>query len=193
MTTVDDAALALWLAGALDPDDALEVTEWLEASPEARRRLPALRFEAEAPPVGAWRIPPPALGCRVGLVAPAVMGDGDVRAGERFALWLDPVSPADDFDVVVLRREADGWQVLAPGSAEERFPLSAFPREPDGRHRIDLLARGPAGPQRWAIALMSSRAPIDWSRPPETRWATLQQDIARGVAPVASFAVDVED
>lgn len=194
MTSLDDLTLHLHLAGILDPDQALEVKERLQALPEARTRLARLVAATELEhPVSPWQIPPPGLGWPSRASAADVMSGEGIRVGERFCLTLAPIEAPDDVDVVILRREDGQWQVLAPRSAEERFPLSAFARDADGRHRIDLMARPPTGRQRWAVALMPRATEVDWKAPEDTRWQTIQRGIAEGAITVSSIDVTVSD
>lgn len=198
MTPQSDVRLLAWLAGALEPGDALVVQEAVAAEPALAARAAQLRARLD-PPAAAprrWRVPPPRVaGGRAGLSirrAPTATMSTEpesVRAGERFRLRIAPLDRPADRLLVVLYRGAADWEVVFPATPEEAVALSVLPAKPDGARYLDLVAR--AEPQqRWAVALpLRADAAPDWAAPPAARWAALQETLRAGATPIASAAL----
>lgn len=186
--------LALLEHDLLDPDDALDLRQRLAARPAPPRR-PAPRRTPRAPRRAAWRLPPPAMGWPARLAAPAVLGSADaVRVGDRFQILLEDRQDAAQCILVVLCRVGLGdWEVRSPRLPGRLTPLSKCRKTAEGSRQIDLLASGPTGRQRWAIALIPAPLPVDFSKPAPQRWADIQQRIARGEVSVSSVDIDVID
>lgn len=190
--SLTDATLHAWMAGALEPPDALRVEEALRQDPALLSRVSVLRAELIEAPTDPWRIPPPGVpGGRVGLqLRPhqvAVFGGG-LRPGDRFELRIPALLDADTRRVVVLRQHADGWQVLFPTTPEERVALAELPLA-DGEHVLEVSAGPQAGTQRWAVALPPLSTAIDWAADELTRWRDTLKAIAAGEVPCASAEV----
>ena len=205
-TATRDRDLLFDAEGLLDPDEAADMAERLEADPALRDRLIVLlAATADALPAAvadgappAWRLPPPGLGWRADLGAPAVMDAGRsadprvVRQGRRVQLHLEPVPDPDAGEVLVLHRLPErGWSVVFPRTPEERTPLSRLRRAEDGRWQVDLVASGPAGPQRWAVVLAPLALAGDWDAPEAARWLPLQAALARGEVSAATVHLEV--
>lgn len=190
---VGDTQLALYQQGLLDPCAEAEVAARLAHSPALRQRLDDLALAPdplpERAPLG-WRVPPPGLGHAMAARRPDLLGDGPVRVGDRFQITLPDTGADTDREVVVLRRVQDDWEVVAPTGPASRAPLTLFPAQ-DGARVLDLLAVGPPGQQRWAVALPPRDFPVDWDRPLSTRWRGLQKAIASGLVPIGSVSITV--
>lgn len=208
MSTPSDVRLLAWLAGALEPGDALVVQEAVSADPALAARAAQLRSRLDPPAAAAprraaarsWRVPPPRVaGGRAGLSirrAPTATMSTEpesVRAGERFRLRIAPIDRPDDRLLVVLYRGGADWEVVFPAAPEEAVDLSVLPAEPDGARNLDLVAR--ADPQqRWAVALpLRADAAPDWAAAPDARWAALQDALRSGAAPIASATVTLSN
>ncbi len=192
MARPGDDTLLLYLAEALDPGAQAAVESWLRDHPALRERLEALR--AEADPVlgeGGLRIPPPGFGLELSAGQPRVMGPTVLRVGDRFQIHLAPRPVPEADGVVVLRDLGAGWQVLTPSQPERALRLARLPVDDDGRHRVDLVARPPAGRQRWAVALLPvDDLPVE---PPGGRdaWAFLHRGLESGEIPVGVVEIDL--
>lgn len=192
---MNDRDLILYLDGLLDPDEAQTVAEALAASDELRARA-ALLGPTPIPtlsPPSPWRLPPPGAGWTLKTRTPLVMSaTTTVRIGRRFQIHLPDVPDPEDRQVIVLRRdEDDAWAVLSPRSPNQQLPLSRLPPTDDGGWSIDLLASGPPGRQRWAIALPPRDLPLEWRAAEDIRWAGLQNLLHQGGCPVFSIDIDV--
>lgn len=177
----DQATLLLFEAGALDPGQAALVAAWLARYPGDRATLSELDLVDSG-----WRLPPPGLGLGLAAGMPPVMSPPRLRPGDRHQLLLAARPDAAERLVVLLRRGDGGWQVDAPGTIAECLTLDRFPTEADGRHRIELVARGPAGRQRLAVALPRADQPLDWAAALDRRWAALLAGLANGSVPVGT-------
>lgn len=167
-----DAQRILLAAGVLDPDEALEAAE---RGGRADGPVPAYPL---VPP--AWRVPPPGLGLPLRTSLPAVMaGDDAVPIGERFVVRVP--FQGTEREVVVLRRTEGTWEVLAGP-----VPLGRLACDAEG-HRLDLVARGPSGRQRWAVALLTVGTELHGDAP----WYGLQRAIATGEAEIGAVEVEV--
>ena len=186
--------IALLQHDMLDPEDAQELRERLTAQPPSPRPLRTAPRRSRR-----WRLPPPAMGLQATASHPAVFGstsDAEVQEGhaplsvskgERFCMSIRDLPDAARRVVVVLRRCGAGdWEVRSPQREGRLTRLDQFERTEDGFRTIQLLASGPAGLQRWALALVPEPLDVDWSVPPDQRWAALQEAILRGQVPVAS-------
>ena len=190
--SLTDATLHAWMAGALEPPDALVVEEALSEDPALLARVSALRTEITQPVADPWRIPPPGVpGGRVGLQLRshhvAVFGGG-LRPGDRFELRIPPLEDSDSRRIVVLRQQAEGWRVLFPTEPEDRVVLAELPLA-DGEHVLELSAGPVAGVQRWAVALPPLSTAIDWAADELSRWHHTLQAVASGEVPCASAEV----
>ena len=173
---VTDRTLRRYLAGAMDPGRREELEAALAVSSTLRARLAGLVASTVSDEPSAWRVPP------VGAPGPwslspmvqagAAMSDEDAVAGDYVELRFQAPAALDAADVFVLERLADGdWEVL--------FPASAFPREPDGRLRLDVvLNAGSTG--RIAVALVPSDVSVAWSEPAPARWVELLTALGEG-------------
>lgn len=167
-----DDRIVLWRAGVLDPDEALDVAERVGDVTPAE--------EDGASSGSPWRVPPPGLGLRLSASLPAVMTqDAAVPIGERFVVRVPERNGA--CDVVVLRRDGQGWDVLAGPVA-----LGRLAKDDEG-HRLDLVARGPSGVQRWAVALLPPGTELHGDTP----WYGLQRAIATGRAEIGAVEIEV--
>ncbi|MEL6348702.1 MAG: hypothetical protein AAFV53_36700 [Myxococcota bacterium] len=201
ISPLGDARILAWLVGALEPGDALAVSEQIAADATLAVRASALSARLDRPAAAkAWRIPPPgipggAARLQVRTHAAAVMSDAQaVRPGERFRLQLGSLPDASRRLMVVLYRaeHSEGWSVIFPTSTDECVTLDELPAEPDGSRYLDLVAGEQPGEQRWAVALPSrDELVIDWTAPPAERWAVLQARIRDGSVPVASVQIGV--
>ena len=189
----EDAAF-LYANDLLDPEDALEF--------EQRHGRAAAAREVTPLPASPWRIPPPRMGFdlqagRRAAFAERSTAEDDrlqVRIGDSFQLICPSIEAPEHRLVVLLRRiEGEDWTVQSPARPAQLIHLSQLPREPDGTWRLDLRATGPAGLQRWALALPSDDLPIDWLAPPEQRWAALQRGIASASVPTAALEIVTTD
>lgn len=183
--------LALLEQDMLDPDDAWELRQRLAA--RAPSPAPLRQRRTASPCRSAWRIPPPGMSRTVRAHRPAVLGGADkVAIGHRFQLHIpDMPAPASHMLVVLRRCGLADWAVLSPIAVDRFTTLSQCRMTPDGQRQIDLLASGPTGPQRWAIALVPTSLEIDWSLPAATRWAAVQRNIKQGTLPIVSIDIDV--
>lgn len=191
MPTLSDATLLLYVAEALDPADAAMVRDAVAADPTLRTRLDALEKDlALLPGPASFRIPPPGLGLQASAGQPAVMGPASLRVGDSFQVHLEPRPAPEQDGVVVLRDLGEGWQVVSPARPAEAVSLARLPVESDGRHRVVLLARPPAGRQRWAVALvpLGRATPSD---PPDAPWLDLQRGLADGSVPVGVVEIEL--
>lgn len=178
--------LVLYVAGLLNPPDEAEVADRLASSPALRRRLARIRRPAASASAG-WCLPPPGLGMPLTLPGHEVLSVVTVQSGACFHMELPDRDDAAAREVVVLRREAGRWEVLAPRRADERARLDEFSMVGKVR-RITLVARG-AGPQRWAVALPPWREERDPAAP--DAWADLILALEAGEVPVGSVDVEV--
>jgi hypothetical protein len=186
---------ALLAHDLLDPDDAHELRQRLAAQrPKARRTT-----RTAAPTQrSTWRIPPPAMGWPARLRSPSVLGGTQqeatqqVRIGDRFQIHIDDLPDADQQILVVLQRIglAD-WTVLSPVSDSRLHTLSSCRLSPEGARKIDLLARGPVGRQRWAVALLPAPIDVDFTLPAPQRWSGVQRLISQGGVRISAVDVDV--
>jgi len=185
---VTDRTLRRYLAGAMDPGRREEIEAALAASPRLRERLALLVATTIRDEPSAWRVPPP--GARGPFaIAPEVrtavaMGEDGFQDDDYIELrFLAPEGLAGHRLALLERGEGGDWTVLYPQSAEEDRPLSAFPREADGRVRMDVALGGP-GLHRLAVAFVPEGMEIDWSAAPVARWAGLQEALSEGRIPV---------
>ena len=156
---IESTLLAAWAADALDPARKAEVDVALAESEALRARALAMRASFEPPPAAPtrWRVPPPGLGLPITASPVAVL---DLRP-TRVRVEL----PVDRRTVVLLRREAAGWEV-----AGVLGPVAS----------IDL-----AVDCEWAVAL----AEPGWEAgaDAERGYQALKGAIAEGRAPVSSI------
>jgi hypothetical protein len=190
--------LILFADRLLDPDAEQELMERLEADPELQAlratitQTPAPELPAAAPQ---WRMPPPGMSWRTGAMAvesPMVMSSRrEVPVGRRFTLRLSTVPDPQRRAVVILRRlPGEDWAVLSPQRPGQHTPLTRL-QQTDGAWEINLMASGPPGQQRWAVALPGDDLDIDWTAPPSDRWAPLRAALAAGDVPAATAQVSV--
>jgi hypothetical protein len=185
--------LALLENDLLDPDDAHELRQRLAARRPTRASAhrPA-RLASAAPRQPRWRIPPPALGWPARLRSPSVLGGTAVRIGDRFQIHIHDTPDAASRVLVVLQRIGlSEWQVLSPVSADRLHTLDRCRLTDEGTRQIDLLARGPVGPQRWAVALLPAPLDVDFTLPAPQRWSGTQRQISSGEVHVAAVDIDV--
>lgn len=190
--------LILFADRLLDPDAELELMERLEADPDLQLQR-ALIAPTPAPDMTPprWRIPPPGTGWQLGaarLQAPMVMNHRrDVTVGRRFQLQISAVPRPEARQVVILRRlPGSDWEVISPQRPGQQVPLDRL-TQADGGWELNLMATGPAGPQRWAIALPDTDMDVDWDASPEVRWAPLRDALSRGQVPAATAHITVQD
>ena len=194
MSAVAETTLLLFAADALDPVQSAAVRAELAQDPRLQARLQALHGDLdELPAAPGFRVPPPGLGMSVSLQKSPVMGPALLRAGDRFEVRL-PSRPSPEREgVVVLRDIGTGWQVIAPLQPDHAISLARLPREPDGQHRVNLLARLPRGRQRWAVALVpmdelpGAPPPVD----PVEPWGALRRGLAAGTVPVGVVEIEL--
>ena len=182
---VSDTTLRRYLAGALTPARREEIDAVLRGSPALMARLATLSASTVGEELGAWRVPPP--GAR-SLMQPALelrraaaMGDEDA---DYLELRLDIPEGAHAHRLALLAATDGEWEVLLPERADEDRPLATWPREADGRLRLDLDI---AGLSRLAVAFLPPDLDIDWSD--TDRWAELRAGLAAGRVPVMSVRV----
>lgn len=184
---VSDRTLRRYLAGALDPGRREEIEAALAASPRLGERLALLVATTVPEPASAWRLPPPGARGPWSLAPAAQLGAAMGEEAADLADWLELRFRAPEgceaHRVIVLERAAGAdWEVIFPTCADEELPLSALPREADGRVRLDLAPA--AEPRRVAVALLAPEIAIAWEGEPEARWAGLREALAEGRAPV---------
>ena len=194
MNHVSDPDLHAYVAGALEPPRALEVTEAVAADPQLGLRLEAVQAALAQGPAdrGEWRIPPPGVGLRLMLSASAapVMGD-TIRPGDRFRVRVDRTDDPKR-RIRVLFRAGQRWQVMFPAGPDEELTVAELPTDESGKRHLDLVAQPPLGAQRWAVALCDPSETVDWSAAEGPRWAALRVGITAGQVPVAAVEVEVE-
>lgn len=180
------AELAAWLEDALDPDRAAEIAQMVAARPALAARVRALRARLQPtiePGERTWCLPFPGLRLpgapRATLWEAAVMGS--IGPGARFEVCIEDPEDAAQTRLVVLTRRGDDWEVIFPEEPEDDVPVSVLPLAADGR-RIGLVAGLTLGEQRWALVYVARSLHIDWSAPPEQRWAPLRAALAEGAA-----------
>lgn len=200
MNPLSDARILAWLTGALEPGDALAVSERVAADLTLATRASVLSARLDRPRRrNLWRVPPPGIpgGATRLQIRPstaAVMGGEpeSVRPGDRFRLQLGSLPDASARLIVVLYRGDEGWSVIFPTNPEERATLDDLPVEDDGSRYLDLLARPDLGEQRWAVALPhKDELSLDWGATPAQRWAVLQARVRDGSVPIASVRIGV--
>lgn len=187
-STLSDSLLHAYLAKALDPARTLEVDEEMQADPELAVRLSLLAGALRTPerPIPTWRVPPPGVTAwQLGLGSTPVLGEDQIRPGDRFRLVLDP-AVGSERQVVLLFREKADWSVVYPQEPDDEVTLGELPRAGENI-ALDVVARGQAGLQRWAVALPNRRANWDAA----DRWGWLREAIASGEVPIMSMDVDV--
>ena len=192
---VTDRTLRRYLAGAMDPGRREEIEAALAASPRLRERLALLAATTLRDEPSAWRLPPPSARGLHRLTpdvqAAAAMGEDGFQDDDYVEIRFQAPEELSDHRLALLERGADGdWSVLYPQSDQEDRPLSAFPREPDGRVRVDVALSGP-GLSRLAIALIPTDIDIDWSVAPARRWLALQEALREGRVPVETAAPSI--
>ncbi|NOY27748.1 MAG: hypothetical protein GXP62_17940 [Oligoflexia bacterium] len=195
MLDISDETLLLYAADALDPDVAVVVRSALKRTPALRDRLRQLGMQAAVPPQrpAAFRVPPPGLGLAMWVGRPRVMGPACLRVGDRFQVRLDPRQHPDREGVIILRDLGEGWQVVTPARVLDAVSLSRLPVEADGCHRVDLVARPPAGRQRWAVALVPLNH-LPAATPPLAQvepWSELRRGMADGTVPVGVVEIQL--
>ena len=206
MNPIRDRELAWYTTNLLEPDRTADVERALLRSPDARERLAVVTAELRMDevfdePVARdedLRVPPPGIaGGRgafiVSTVAADVMSGVGVRPGERYRIRLAPVADAAARQVVVLRRATQGWDIAYPNHPDEVLPLEALEEDARGARHLDLIARGPGGRQRWAVALPPLALLVDWEARGMGRWGALRENLAAGRVPVAAVDIVVQD
>ena len=185
--------LALLEQDLLDPDDAHELRQRLAA----RRMRTTMRTATQIPTRrrSIWRIPPPAMGWPAQMRTPAILGStSQVRIGDRFQIHINDLPDSEHRILVVLQRAGlSDWTVLSPIAAGRLTTLSQCHQTPEGARQIDLLARGPVGRQRWAVALLAAPLNVDFSLPAPQRWSSIQRLISRGEVPISTVDLDIID
>lgn len=191
---ITDAQIALFVAGLLDPDDALDLAERARADDRLATRIRRARqtLAAVAPAADPWRLPPTGACLRALAVRPATFGRELLRVGQRFQILIDPIDDAAGREVLVLQRIDGRWVVRAPMSAGERVGLLDLQRTDQGAHRVDLRVAGPPGPQRWAVVL-PPESMVDWASEPPERFDRLRAALVTGEVPAATVAIEVEE
>ena len=186
--------LVFYLAGLLDPPQALRFEERLANDPALQGALSALAgrwspdVEVFVPP---WRVPPPGLGVGAAAGVPAMFSEQTLRPGDRFSMRIDPIPDARVRRVIVLRKVDSGWDVVYPAAAEQALTLTDLKQDTDGCFQLDLTVQSPPGRQRWAVALPETAKSVDWSLPADSRWRWLRDAVAGGEVPIASVDIEV--
>lgn len=183
-----DLTLRRYLAGALDPARREELDAALAVDPSLAARLAQLEATTVGQELGAWRVPPPRAldrvwGLRGELRLAAAMGDAEEADYVELRVQVPPGLEAHR--VALLAGEAGAWEVLLPAAPEEDRPVSGWPREADGRLRLDLDAASASA--RLAVALLPPDVAIDWAG--ASRWGAVQRALEEGRVPVMSLAV----
>lgn len=189
--TITQEVLCAFLAGSLDPTEVADVESWLGAVPARSTELAKLRarypgndaFESH------WRVPPPNYGWSARVEGARSLGAVSAVVGGWFRVLAAPIADASEREVFVLRNDGDQWVRVAPRRPEDRVLLSQLPRHADGSHRIDLLASGPEGQQRWLLAFPRA-ADVEAQDLPADDWLRLQ--IRDSTIPVVSVTVDIQ-
>lgn len=185
-----DLELMLLAADALEPELAAELRGRLDADPALAGRFQRLRERAEVPvlPRRSWRIPPPGMGLTTRVALGPSMGPQVVRLGNSFQLRVPPPGPLDEHGVVLLREEDEAWHVVVPDHPERVRRLSEVARREGDLLCLDIVARGPIGVQRWAVAL--PRLPVAVGEG-EDAWSALRRAVAARQVPVGAIDVEV--
>lgn len=183
---VTDRTLRRYLAGALDPGRREEIEAALAVSPALRARLAALVATTVRDEPSAWRVPPVGAqtpwSLRPDLSAGAAMGEEAPAAGDYVELRFSASPEVRSYDVFVLERRADGdWEVLFPSTSDERLAAASFPREADGRLRLDVVLQ-PSSTGRFAVALVPPDVGVAWGE--ADPWAALREALDQGRVPV---------
>jgi len=189
-----DPTLLAWIADALEPGPASIVAESVSQDPTLQARVAMLQARVQEPVAtpSLWRIPPPGIPSgrdqrfQIHAQTAAVMGEQELRPGDRFAMHIDNPGPPPR-SVVVLRKLED-WTVVFPVDPEDLIGLSDLPDEDEGR-RLDLFAGPEAGAQRWAVALPAADQEIDFDA--DNPWDGIIEGIADGSVPVTSVEIEV--
>ena len=189
--SISDRTLRQHLARALDPGRREEVEAALAASADLRARLALLIATTTGPELSPWRLPPP--GARMpwaiaaDLSAGAAMGEEDSLPGDYLELRYEVEEGQAEHRLVLLQRaQGQDWEVLFPAAPGEDRPLRAYPREADGRIRLDL-AVADTGTGSLALAFIPPSWTVDWTLPPSARWMALQEALGRGALPVRTL------
>lgn len=200
-TRFSEFELSAWLLGALDPDRAEELTQAVSRSPalakraEARRRvmerLPSLRARPMPIPGSDWRGQLVARRVQAGILGEDAIGEG-LRPGDRVELRVSTLPDPDRRELVAMTRDAEGrWDVVWPEHADERTPVEALERDPDGALKVSLSASPTIGTQRWLLVFPETPWPVDWSSPRAIRWDPLMARISAGAVPLFTFELEV--
>lgn len=186
--------LVFYLAGLLDPAQALRFEERLAADPSLQAALVGLsgRWSPDVEvSVPQWRVPPPGLGVGAMAEVPAVFSEQTLRPGDRFSMRIDALPDAGLRRVVVLRKIDSGWDIVYPSAAGQTLTLTDLKQDTEGCFQLDLTVQSPPGRQRWAVALPEVAAKVDWSLPEDRRWRWLRDAVAGGGVPIASVDIEV--
>lgn len=162
MAEPTDTELLGLLGGTLEPHEEVEARARLDGSPDAQARFTLLARELQdalEPPSRAWFVPPPSATPsdrpRLHARPMATLGADQIRVGETFEIRIGPHASPADVDLFVLRRTpGSAWELLFPGAAEERTPLSVLAPDAEGVRTLPVVAAEPPGPQRYAVALV---------------------------------------
>lgn len=190
---VTDRTLRRYLAGAMDPGRREEIEAALAVSPTLRARLAGLVATTVRDEPSAWRVPPVGApspwALSPSLTAGAAMSDEEAAPGDYVELRFQAGDAHAEHRVFVLERLAAGdWEVLFPTAPDELLPVRDFPREPDGRLRLDVVLN-PSSTGRIAVALVPADVHIGWDGPTGARWAGLCAALDEGRVPVESVSL----
>jgi hypothetical protein len=184
---VSDRLLNLYALDLLEPHDAADVAARLAAAGRSAPVAVAPRGDGAE----VWVMPPPGLGRLASVGELQVAATAAHVVGETLRLAVDCPEDPDAFEVIVLRREADGWTVWIPEEEAGRVPLSALEDLGDGRRALDLVTPGPVGRQWWGVVLAPRGGRVDWGAPSGQRWAALRAAVGRGELAVDTVSVEV--
>jgi hypothetical protein len=155
-------------------------------------RLPSLRARPMPIPGSDWR--GTARGAQSSgreSSARTRIGEG-LRPGDRVELRVSTLPDPDRRELVAMTRDAEGrWDVVWPEHADERTPVEALERDPDGALKVSLSASPTIGTQRWLLVFPETPWPVDWSLPRAIRWDPLMARISAGAVPLFTFELEV--
>ncbi|MEY3210318.1 MAG: hypothetical protein RIT28_799 [Pseudomonadota bacterium] len=194
---ISEFELSAWLLGALDPDRAEELSQAIARSPALAERARARqRVMERLSPLRARPMPIPGSDWRGQLVArrvhAGILGEDALRPGDRVELRVSALTGPDPRELVAMTRDAEGrWDVVWPEHADERTPVEALERDPDGALIVNLSASPTIGTQRWLLVFPETPWPVDWSLPRAIRWDQLMARISTGAVPLFTFELEV--
>lgn len=209
MSRFEDAKIAAYLTGVLDPSEAHELEQDAERDPAFRARVHSLQAKAYedalkgADSVSAEEVwwkkrpfvwpfssdTPQLMHKMVGSEATLTSYFGAAPPPSRplalsVTLRLDPAQSTVPRQIVLLVRDEDGLvEVLRPTSSEEILPLDEQPQTEDGGHQLNLRLPAKHLGRLLAVVLPPMSLAIDWDLNEQLRWAPLMEMIEADEVP----------